>query len=35
VPYTRHGLPAFLDGDIDDVIDAVATAEQARLLEEE
>jgi peptide chain release factor 1 len=34
VPYTRHGLPAFLDGDIDDVIDAVATAEQARLLED-
>jgi peptide chain release factor 1 len=35
VPYTRHGLPAFLDGDIDDVIDAVATAEQARRLEED
>jgi len=35
VPYTRHGLPAFLDGDIDDVIDAVATADQARRLEEE
>jgi peptide chain release factor 1 len=35
VGYTRHGLPAFLDGDIDDVIDAVATAEQARRLEEE
>jgi peptide chain release factor 1 len=35
VPYTRHNLPAFLDGDIDDVIDAVATAEEARRLEEE
>jgi peptide chain release factor 1 len=35
VPYTRHGLPAFLDGEIDDVIDAVATAEQAQRLEEE
>jgi peptide chain release factor 1 len=35
VPYTRRGLPAFLDGDIDDVIDAVATAEQARRLEED
>jgi peptide chain release factor 1 len=35
VPYTRHNLPAFLDGDIDDVIDEVATAEEARRLEEE
>jgi peptide chain release factor 1 len=35
VGYTRHGLPSFLDGDIDDVIDAVATAEQARRLEED
>jgi len=34
VGYTRHGLPAFLDGDIDDVIDAVATSEQAQRLEE-
>ncbi len=30
---TRHNLPGFLDGDIDEVIDAVATAEQARRLE--
>jgi peptide chain release factor 1 len=34
VGYTRHGLPQFMDGDIDDVIDAVATAEQAQRLEE-
>jgi peptide chain release factor 1 len=34
VDYTRHNLPAFLDGKIDDVIDAVATATQARRLEE-
>ncbi|MPZ48758.1 MAG: peptide chain release factor 1 [Dehalococcoidia bacterium] len=34
VGYTRHNLPAFLDGDIDDVIDAVATADQAQRLEE-
>ena len=34
VGYTRHGLPAFLDGEIDDVIDAVATADQAQKLEE-
>jgi peptide chain release factor 1 len=34
VGYTRHNLPVFLDGDIDDVIDAVATADQARRLEE-
>jgi peptide chain release factor 1 len=34
VGYTRHGLPAFMDGDIDDVVDAVATDEQARRLEE-
>ena len=33
VGYTRHNLPAFLDGDIDDVIDAVATADQAQRLE--
>ncbi len=31
--YTRHSLPALLDGDIDDVIDAVAEREQSRLLE--
>jgi peptide chain release factor 1 len=34
VGYTRHGLPSFMDGDIDDVVDAVATDEQARRLEE-
>jgi len=34
VGYTRHNLPAFLDGEIDDVIDAVATADQAQRLEE-
>jgi peptide chain release factor 1 len=34
VGYTRHNLQAFLDGDIDDVVDAVATADQARRLEE-
>ncbi len=34
VNYTRHSLPAFMDGQIDDVIDAVATAEQAQKLEE-
>ena len=33
VDYTRHGLPAFMDGKIDDVIDAVATADQAQRLE--
>jgi peptide chain release factor 1 len=34
VGYTRHNLPSFLDGDIDDVIDAVATADHAQRLEE-
>ncbi len=34
VGYTRHNLQAFLDGDIDDVIDAVATADQAQRLED-
>ncbi len=34
VNYTRHNLPSFMDGDIDDVIDAVATADQAQRLEE-
>jgi peptide chain release factor 1 len=34
VDYTRHNLPAFLDGKIDDVIDAVATADEARRLED-
>jgi peptide chain release factor 1 len=34
VGYTRHGLPAFMDGDIEDVLDAVATAAEAERLEE-
>jgi peptide chain release factor 1 len=34
VDISRHDLPGFLDGDIDDVVDAVATAEQAQRLEE-
>lgn len=34
VNYTRHNLPQFMDGQIDDVIDAVATADQAQRLEE-
>jgi len=34
VDLSRHDLPGFLDGDIDDVVDAVATAEQAQRLEE-
>ena len=34
VDYTRHNLPKFMDGQIDDVIDAVATAAQAQRLEE-
>jgi len=34
IGYTRHSLPQFMDGDIDDVIDAVATADQAERLEE-
>ncbi len=34
VGYTRHGMSIFLDGDIDDVVDAVATADQAQRLEE-
>jgi peptide chain release factor 1 len=34
VGLTRHNLQAFLDGDIDDVIDAVATADQAQRLED-
>jgi peptide chain release factor 1 len=33
VNYTRSNLPAFLDGKIDDVVDAVATADQAERLE--
>jgi peptide chain release factor 1 len=31
---TLHNLPAILDGDLDGLIDAVATSEQARLLEQ-
>jgi peptide chain release factor 1 len=34
VGYTRHNLHSFLDGEIEDVIDAVATADQAQRLEE-
>ena len=34
IGYTRHNLPAFLDGDIDDVIDAVSSADQAQRLDE-
>ncbi len=34
VGYTRHSLPQFMDGDIDDLVDAVATAVQAERLEE-
>jgi peptide chain release factor 1 len=34
VNYTRSNLPGFLDGKIDDVIDAVATADQAQRLVE-
>ncbi len=34
VNVTRSNLPGFLDGKIDDVIDAVATADQAQRLEE-
>ena len=34
VNFTRSNLPGFLDGKIDDVIDAVATADQAHRLEE-
>ncbi|MDZ4278016.1 MAG: peptide chain release factor 1, partial [Dehalococcoidia bacterium] len=33
VGLTLHNLPSILDGEIDDLIDAVATSEQARLLE--
>ena len=31
--YTRHSLPGLLDGDMDDVIDALDEQEQARMLE--
>ena len=33
IGYTRHSLPQLLDGDIDDVIDALSEEEQSRLLE--
>ncbi|MEE8345873.1 MAG: peptide chain release factor 1 [Dehalococcoidia bacterium] len=33
VGFSRHNLPALLDGDIDDIIDALRDDEQARLLE--
>jgi peptide chain release factor 1 len=33
VGYTRHSLPSLLDGDLDDVIDALQEAEQAEKLE--
>ena len=33
VNYTRHGLPQLLDGDMDDVIEALTAAEQADALE--
>ena len=31
--YTRHNLPALLDGDLDDVVDALDEREQAQLLQ--
>lgn len=33
IGYTRHSLPSLLDGDLDDVIDALLEAEQAEKLE--
>ena len=33
INYTRHNLPALLDGDIDDIIKEMREDEQARLLE--
>jgi peptide chain release factor 1 len=33
IGYTRHSLPQLLDGDMDDVIDALGEQEQTRLLE--
>ena len=32
---TLHNLPIVLEGDLDELIDAVATSEQAKLLEEQ
>jgi len=34
VNYSRHNLPSFLDGDIDELVDAVATADEAQRLED-
>ena len=31
--YTRHNLPGLLDGDIEDVVGALADWEQSQLLE--
>ncbi len=33
IGYTRHNLPALLDGDIDDIIEKVKEEERSRLLE--
>ena len=33
IGYTRHNLPYLLDGDMDDIIDALQEAEQAEMLE--
>jgi peptide chain release factor 1 len=33
VNYTRHNLPALLDGDMDDVVDALSEQEQEQMLE--
>jgi peptide chain release factor 1 len=33
IGYSRHSLPSLLDGDLDDVIDALQEAEQAEKLE--
>ena len=33
VNYTRHSLPTLLDGDLDDVVDALSEQEQERMLE--
>jgi peptide chain release factor 1 len=35
VNYTRHGLPQLLDGDMDDVIEALLEDEQKRRLDEQ
>jgi peptide chain release factor 1 len=33
INYTRHSLPVLLDGDMDDVIDALQQQEQEEMLE--